>query len=245
MSQLIDRFVEVYENNLVLHEQVASAAEQRCRSLLEENQISAVVTSRAKCPTRLREKLEKRNPELQYNTEAEIRSNIPDLSGVRIALYLPSQQKDVIRLLQQIFVPILVKIYDSTPKSEHSPYDSPQDFEVEKESIIPDVQTQHIFRPTGYHAVHLHMRTRADDDSFPKHWPPSEAAVFEIQITTLLMHAWSEVDHDLAYKCHGDEPSTEETRVLNEINRNIVASEGLLRQLEELVQNRNVSRRAN
>jgi ppGpp synthetase/RelA/SpoT-type nucleotidyltranferase len=244
MSQLINRFVEDYENNLAVHEQIASAAEQRCRDLLEGNHIPAVITSRAKCPTRLREKLEKRNPELHYRTEADIQSNIPDLSGVRIALYFPSQQKDVIQLLQQIFVPILVKTYDSTPESEHSPHDSPQESPEEKESVIPDVPTQHIFRPTGYHAVHLHMCTRTDD-TFPKHSPTAEAAVFEVQITTLLMHAWSEVDHDLAYKYHGEEPSNEETRVLSEINRNIVASEGLLRQLEELVRNRNVSRRTN
>lgn len=245
MSHLIDHFVEEYERNTARYQQIASAAEKRCRSLLEANHIPAVISSRAKCPTRLREKLEKRNLELHYQTEADIRSNIPDLSGVRIALYLPSQREDVIRLLQQIFVPVLVKVYDSTPTAEHSPRDSPQESPQEKESIVPDVPTQHIFRPTGYHAVHLHMRDRADDDSFPKSSATADAAVFEIQITTLLMHAWSEVDHELAYKCHGDEPSTEETRVLSEINRNIVASEGLLRQLEELVQNRNVSRRAN
>ncbi|KAM0711606.1 hypothetical protein Q7P35_000972 [Cladosporium inversicolor] len=203
------------------------------------------MTSRAKCPTRLREMLEKRDPELHYETEADIRSNITDLSGVRIALYLPSQQEDVTQLLQQIFIPILVKVYDSTPTAEHSPRDSPQESPQEKESIVRDVPMQHIFRPTGYHAVHLHMRTRADDGAFPNHNPFAEAAVFEIQITTLPMHAWSEVDHDLAYKCHGEEPSTQETRLLSEINRNIVASEGLLQQLEELVQNRNVSRRAN
>lgn len=245
MSHLIDRFVGEYEKNTARYQRIASAAEQRCRSLLEANHIPAVISSRAKCPTRLREKLEKRNPELHYETEADIRSNIPDLSGVRIALYLPSQQEDVIQLLQQTFVPILVKVYDSIPTAEHGPRDSPQEFPEEKKSIIPDVPMQHIFRPTGYHAVHLQMRTRAGDDSFPRHNSTAEAAVFEIQITTLLMHAWSEVDHDLAYKCHGEEPSTEETRVLSEINRNIVASEGLLRQLEELVQNRNVSRRAN
>lgn len=149
----------------------------------------------------------------------------------------------MVRLLQQIFVPILVKTYDSTPESEYSPRNTPQELVEDKESIIPDVPTQHIFRPTGYHAVHLHMCTKTDDGSFPKHDATAEAAVFEIEITTLLVHAWSEVDHDLAYKCHGEEPSNEETRVLSEINRNIVASEGLLRQLEELVSNRNVSRR--
>ena len=122
MSRLIDRFVETYKDSLAVHEQVASEAEQRCRSLLEEHNIQAVVTSRAKCPTRLREKLVKRNPELQYHTEADIRSNIPDLSGVRIALYLPSQQEDVIRLLQQMFIPILVKVYDSIPTTEHNPH---------------------------------------------------------------------------------------------------------------------------
>lgn len=244
MSQLIDQFVHQYRGNLAGYQNLASAAEQRCRGLLEENHIPAVISSRAKCPTRLREKLEKRNAESQYLTEADIRSNIRDLSGVRIALYFPSQQKDVIRLLQQLFVPLLVKIYNSIPISDPSPRDSSQATSEDEESIMTDVPTQHIFRPTGYHAVHLHMGASAGD-SLAKHNPVTEPAVFEIQITTLLMHAWSEVDHDLAYKCHGEKPSTEETRVLSEINRNIVASEGLLRQLEELVQNRNISRRTN
>lgn len=244
MSQLIDQFVQQYKDNLAAYQQLASAAEQRCRELLKKNHIPAVISSRAKCPMRLIGKLEKRNAESRYSTEADIRSNIRDLSGVRIALYFPSQQDDVIRLLQQLFVPLLVKIYDSIPTSDPSPRDSPQATSEDKESIITDVPTQHIFRPTGYHAVHLHMAAPTGD-SLVRHSPDAEPAVFEIQITTLLMHAWSEVDHDLAYKCHGEEPSTEETRVLSEINRNIVASEGLLRQLEELVQNRNISRRTN
>lgn len=244
MSQLIEEFVEEYENSITAYQRVASTIEQRCRELLEKNQIPAVITSRAKCPTRLREKLEKRNVDLQYHAKADIRSNIPDLSGVRIALYFPSQQKDVIQLLQQSFVPILVKVYDSTQIAEQGPRDSPLETMDDKDCIIPMVPTQHIFRPTGYHATHLHMRTTTGD-SLAEQSPTADDPTFEIQITTLLMHAWSEVDHDLAYKCHGKEPSNEEVHVLGEINRHIVASEGLMQQLEELVKNRNNSRRTN
>lgn len=244
MSYVIDDFVRTYKNNQAAYAHVAQTIEQRCRNLLKENHIPAVVTSRAKCPIRLREKLEKRNHELQYRTEAEIRSNIPDLSGIRIALYLPSQQEAVIQLLQHSFLPILVKKYDSTRAAELSPPDSPQESPQDHKNALTDVPTQHIFRPTGYTAVHLHMSVKAEDP-LTKHSPTTDGPVFEVQITTLLMHAWSEVDHDLAYKCHGKEPSNEETHVLSEINRHIVASEGLLRQLEQLVKDRNQSRRAN
>lgn len=244
MSQVIDGFVRAYQSDQAAYARVALTIEQRCRDLLEENHISAVVTSRAKCPMRLKEKLEKRNPELQYSTEADIRSNIPDLSGVRIALYFPSQQETVIQLLQQSFVPILVKKYDSASAAELSPPDSPQESPRNDKNTLTDVPTQHIFRPTGYTAVHLHMGVKADDP-LRKYSRTTDAPRFEVQITTLLMHAWSEVDHDLAYKCHDKEPSNEETHVLSEINRHIVASEGLLRQLEQLVKDRNQSRRGN
>lgn len=244
MSQVIDDFVRAYRDNHTAYERVAVTVEQRCRELLEENHIPAVVTSRAKCPIRLMGKLEKRNPELQYRTEADIRSNIPDLSGIRIALYFPSQQEEVVQLLQQLFIPILIKNYDSEPTTESSPHDSPQQSPQDESKTLADVPTMHIFRPTGYTAVHLHMSATAGDP-LAKHSPTADGPVFEIQLTTLLMHAWSEVDHDLAYKCHGDEPSSEETHVLSEINKHIVASEGLLRQLEQLVKDRNQSRRAN
>lgn len=223
MSSIIRQFLQEYENNLPHYTHLASTTEQKCRNVLEQHHIPAIITSRAKNPSRLREKLEKRNPVEQYQTESDIRSNIPDLSGVRIAVYLPGHIQKVATKLGNAFDLRLVKVYSPSHDEENT----------EHQTTSTGAPLQHISRQSGYRAMHIHTTLTPDELGSNVEQPEALRQV-EIQITSLLMHAWSEVEHDLAYKCDQRKPSEEEGRILHEINDSVLESEGLLRQLERL-----------
>jgi ppGpp synthetase/RelA/SpoT-type nucleotidyltranferase len=249
MSPLIDEFVRQYEQRRCHYTLRATRAEQTCREILSNHGIPAIVSSRAKCPIRLRQKLEGRDAELHYSTEADIYSNIFDLSGVRIAVYLPSHVQKVSRLLQLAFIPRLIKVYSPTPTAVVEQLISADPIkrraDLSKEPFaLPGVSVQHITRPTGYCATHLHVCLQPDALGGERDSTGAGAQV-EIQITSLLMHTWSEVEHDLAYKAVGGKPSEEEAAVLREINECAMTGEGLLRRLEESVaaRERKVERR--
>lgn len=224
MSLIISQFVHEYEQNIYHYTRLASQAEQKCRRVLREHHIPAIITSRAKSPSRLKEKLEKRNPVEQYQTESDIRSNIPDLSGVRVAVYLPGNLQRVANILEKAFDLRLVKVY--------SPVSIEKD--TNGHQFTPSgVPLQHISRQSGYRAIHAHTTLTPDELGSIAEQPEAVRQV-EIQITSLLMHVWSEVEHDLAYKCDRRKPSEEEDRILHEINDSVVESEGLLLRLERL-----------
>jgi ppGpp synthetase/RelA/SpoT-type nucleotidyltranferase len=237
MSPLTDEFIQQYEQGRCHYTLRATRAEQTCRKILVDHGIPAIVSSRAKCPTRLRRKLEERDAKLHYSTEADIYSNIVDLSGVRIAVYLPSQVQKVSRLLQHAFTPRLVKVYgpSHSPVTQHSiPDIEHRDEARNKPFALPEVPVQHVTRPTGYCATHLHVYLKPEVLGGERDSTGANAQV-EIQITSLLMHTWSEVEHDLVYKSVNGKSSEEEAGILNEINECAAAGEELLRRLEEAV----------
>jgi ppGpp synthetase/RelA/SpoT-type nucleotidyltranferase len=78
---------------------------------------------------------------------------------------------------------------------------------IEYRSVVPDSESEF-----GYFGRHLVLVLPSDvmeddmDEALVPHF-------FELQIKTLFQHAWSEADHDLAYK-PGDEPLTAEQKRL-------------------------------
>jgi ppGpp synthetase/RelA/SpoT-type nucleotidyltranferase len=240
MSLITEQFVQQYEERRCHYTLRATRAEQTCREILSSHQIPAIVSSRAKCPIRLRQKLEERDAELHYSTDADIYSNIFDLSGVRIAVYLPSHVQKVSRLLQHAFIPRLVRVYSPKPKpaAQHLVPKIQHRAHATKEPFaLPGVRIQHITRPTGYCATHLHVLLKPEALGGERDSTGAGAQV-EIQLTSLLMHTWSEVEHDLVYKEVGGKSSEEETEILNEINECAATGEALLRRLEEAVASR-------
>lgn len=241
MSPLTEDFLQQYEERRSHYTLRAIRAEQTCREVLANNHIPAIVSSRAKCPLRLRQKLEKRDEELHYLTEADIYSNIYDLSGVRIAVYLPSHIQKASRLLQHAFIPQLVKVYGPPPTQitqDSTPGADGQEEDKDGRFALPGIRVQHVTRPTGYCATHLHVSLRPEAFSGERDSSGARAQV-EIQLTGLLMHTWSEIEHDLVYKSIGGKSSEEEGQILNEINECAAAGEALLRRLEESIAARN------
>jgi hypothetical protein len=108
---IIDDFLSHYVREIEFYKRLANAGAERCQKILDERNIQAIVTSRAKRPDRLREKLEKRDAKRSYSSLDDIYTDIPDLAGVRIALYFPKERATVDRLLRDSFDVSQVKIF--------------------------------------------------------------------------------------------------------------------------------------
>lgn len=90
------------------------------------------------------------------------------------------------------------------------------------ESTKVSNKTSKVF--SGYHAEHYRIYEK--NTQFSK--------VIEIQVASLLMHAWSEVEHDLAYKQINGAPSDEELESLDELNGLVLAAEIALQRIKRL-----------
>jgi hypothetical protein len=169
-------------------------------------------TYRAKRPDRLDEKLRQRNTESQYSKFQSISSDIKDLAGVRIALYFPGDQRDVEKIIKDAFVLIREKAF---PDGKAARY--PKQFD-------------------GYHAVHYLVRLKAE--SVGKGQQRYSDARIEIQVASVLMHAWAEVEHDLVYKPLSGRLSGAEYDILDELNGLVLTGEIALRRLQAAITGR-------
>lgn len=172
-----------------------------------------MVTSRAKRPDRLREKLVSRNRTKKYSSLKAIYKDIIDLSGVRIALYFPGDRDRVGTLIGEMFDQI------RPPKS------------------FPETKTPKAGkRFIGYVATHYLVRLRVDSSQEAE--SRYSATPVEIQVASVLMHAWAEVEHDLIYKPESGDPSLDESAILDEINGLVITGEIALERLQEAIQRR-------
>ncbi|KAH6871247.1 hypothetical protein B0T10DRAFT_541536 [Thelonectria olida] len=215
---LLSDFVDNYD--LAFYTQVATLAEERCRKVLSESGIPAIITSRAKRPDRLLEKLKNRHKEKNYQTVDDIKKDLVDLSGVRIALYFPSQRREVELLLDQVFANANIKRL-----AGHT-----------CESTLTEEEGQYRNEFAGYRATHLRLELGADRLSEDQQ--QYATSKIEIQVASLLMHAWSEVNHDLAYKTLNGALSIEEVRMLDGINGLMRTGEVMLGQLKASMETR-------
>src|SRR5205807_113032 len=85
-------------------------------------------------------------------------------------------------------------------------------------------------RFSGYWATHYRVQLR-DNQLTDAQQRYTEARI-EIQVASVLMHAWSEVDHDLAYKPLQGRLSEDEYAILDELNGLVMVGEITLEQLQ-------------
>lgn len=207
---IIESFILQYQNNESAYELVRKRVKETLKSLIDDAGIMAIISARVKDPERLREKLLDRNQEAQYASHSDIVADIPDFIGARIALYFPNDKDKIEALLSRCF-------------------------NIEKTKTFPSEQRQYegynrCF--SGYRATHYRVRFKN---------PPETCLgnpLIEIQVASLLMHAWSEVEHDLAYKNKKGVVSFDEYESLDEINGLVLASEISLQRLQRLSQAR-------
>ena len=202
---VIEAFLKNYKHEVDFYEEVATTVQEKLDQALQDAGIKAVVSSRAKSPERLRKKLYKRNPEKKYRTFLDIYDDIIDLAGVRVALYMPADRDRVGKIIETLFAPV------REPK--HFP-----------ESSNPEAGDT-----LGYIATH-YLVTLRPETLRKKELRYADTRI-EIQVASVLMHAWAEVTHDLLYKPEKGELTPEEKKTLSNLNTLVQEGE---RQLENL-----------
>jgi ppGpp synthetase/RelA/SpoT-type nucleotidyltranferase len=203
-ADFISEFVARYRHEWDYYDQVARLCAEQCERGLDELGIQAMVTHRAKRPDRLEKKLRQRSLEEAYGSVAEISKGIRDLAGVRIALYFPGDRREVDRFIREHFEEAQPATYVEGSKS-----------------------LDYITRSSGYSATHYRIRLKKDF-LYPPQFHYCDSAV-EIQVASVFMHAWAEVEHDLAYKPKMGDPSESELDILHELSCMSSDEMGILR----------------
>ena len=231
-KELLVRFVGEFKRDEKEYKAVCSTVKRKIKSLLDAEGIMAIVTARVKDPDRLLQKLKNRDTKKNYATREDIFRDIPDLVGARIALYFPSDAVKLQALLEKEFV------LQEPPKGFPGSMDVPPEIEDGKAVQKYTASLRKVYpgyagrRFDGYCATHYRVRLK---------WSPALSIpdpTIEIQVASVLMHAWSEVEHDLAYKNMMGQVSMEEYEALDEINGLVIAGEVALNRLDRLSQAR-------
>lgn len=103
-------------------------------------------------------------------------NQITDLSGVRIIAYVEDDLKPICKLLEEVFY---IDPNNSLDKSEELGTDK-----------------------VGYRSIHYIARIK-DERLKLSEYKKFDGLKFEIQVRTILQHAWAEIEHDKNYKFNG------------------------------------------
>ena len=206
---LINQFIENYKKKIPFYETAGRLAAEQIETALQAAGIRAIVTSRAKAAGRLKAKVVRRNVKRQvpYKNMREIYDDIADLCGVRVSLYFPGDRDKADSLINDLFNVMEVRHFPEQSK--------------------PPTYNK---RFSGYWATHYRAAMREDSLSDPK--KKYAAARIEIQVASVLMHAWSEVEHDLLYKPMQGSLSDEELAIIDELNGLVLTGEIALERLQ-------------
>lgn len=214
-KNLIADFIFQYRREFDFFEQSARLAHSILESALTSSGIRAIVTYRAKRPERLEKKLNQRNVRRNYSCFEDIYSDIVDFSGVRVALYFPAERAEADKIIKKTFSLAEDPIHFPQPHVEGKGYKK---------------------RFSGYWATHY--RVRVPDASLPESQKRFATSLIEIQVASVLMHSWSEVEHDLVYKPLQGDLSDDEYAILDELNGLVLAGEIALERLQRAVESR-------
>lgn len=201
---IIEAFIKQYNKEFDYYQKLSQIVANKIEDQLFKRGIKAIVSFRAKKPERLHDKLNKRNETKNYKRIQDIYDDIVDLSGVRVSLYFPSERKLLDEIINELFEVNFTKEF---PSETHKP--------------------KHEKRFSGYWATHY--RVKLKDETLTSRYKNDTT---EIQVASVLMHAWSEVEHDLVYKPFSGDLSKEELAILDEINGLVLAGEIALERLQ-------------
>ena len=204
---LISQFISRYRKEYDFYEQACRMTSQVLDSYLQSAGVRAIVTSRAKNPVRLETKVRQRAKAHPYASVEDIYEDIVDLAGVRVALYFPAERGEVGRIIRTLFVPVA----------------DPKEFPTASKPTYEK-------RFSGYWATHY--RVRLPESLLNESQKRYTEARIEIQVASVLMHAWSEVEHDLVYKPLQGNLSEDEYAILDELNGLVLAGEIALERLQ-------------
>jgi len=198
---------------------------QICVDSLEEAHIRhAPITSRIKTWESADGKIRRKLKPSSRPTVEDMKRSLRDFGGVRISLYFPGDVEKVVRALQ---TRLDVERKDRKVVGASDPQDHAETHGLNQSTF------------GGYRATHLLVKLKAEE--IPKDKAAWKEVEVEIQIGTLVMHVWSEVEHDMIYKplaTQGKGVSDHERRILDLINGLVMTGEVALRQLEASTEDR-------
>lgn len=205
---LIDQFMARYTKEYDFYSQTARLAQQKLETNLQAAGVRSIVTGRAKSITRLEEKCRQREAKRGgYSSIDEVYADIVDLAGVRVALYFPAEIDQVDGMVIRLFNVLTKKRFPvSAGRPEGKRFD-------------------------GYKATHY--RVQLKEDGLNETEKRYAAARVEIQVASVLMHAWAEVEHDLVYKPLDANLSEDEHAILDELNGMVLTGEIALERLQK------------
>ncbi len=218
---LVSQFINNYNKRISFYETAGRLAAAQLESTLQSAGIRAMVISRAKNPDRLRAKVIRRNARrpTPYKNMKEIYDDIADLSGVRVSLYFPGDRNKTGDLIGDLF-------------------------EIESIHHFPEQSNPPTYnrRFSGYWATHY--RGLLKESSLTGSQQRYATAHLEIQVASLLMHAWSEVEHDLVYKPMQGNLSDDELAIIDELNGLVLTGEIALERLQSAGNKRILSKKS-
>ena len=190
---IVAEFVANYRKKVDFYEAAAILVAHRLEDALQASGIRAIVTHRAKSATRLEQKCRRRNRDKHYTTFDDIYADIADIAGIRVALYFPGERDQVSKLIEQLFT------------------------DIGKRKTFPDGSKRSTdSRFLGYSAVHYRI-CLAPEELLEAERLYAGTRV-EIQVASVFMHAWAEVEHDLVYKSFEGQLSQTEYAILDSLN---------------------------
>ena len=195
-------FAPIGKGTLRIHDEFAHSIGQLLRLIVEDSGIKFhSITARAKDMESLRKKIQDKI-EIDENKEDEL--YIDDLAGSRVLLYFKSDIQRVVDLLRREFHVI-------------------EELDVRK-------RYEDCFGSLGYCCRHL-VVTLHDRRRHFAEYRRFRNLLCEVQITTLLEHAWSEVEHDLYYK----NQQAEFGETSHELEREFAAIANFLRHVDDRI----------
>ncbi|KAL9110778.1 MAG: hypothetical protein Q9227_004770 [Pyrenula ochraceoflavens] len=231
MTRIIDECVKRHSLERPGWIALAESVKRNCQAKMEASypEVPAMYSSRAKTTSSLREKLERIDEELESKTGRglmemqDVLENIFDMAGVRIALYFPSQRDKV----------------DQMIKTECRREDGLFTLHSETTRYVPandqgEITEMHKRRFPGYSAKHYRVFAampvqESNNDGYEEEHRATYT--IEIQVVSVLTHAWAEIEHDIAYKKIRGEPTDGELTLLDGLRGNVITAEVVLEQL--------------
>lgn len=169
-----------------------------------------------------------------FKTPQEMVDALHDIGGLRILVYFPNDVEKVAKILESLpnnQKRLNLRHKRTSPSHRTDPHiqqlkqfleelDGPENGKPRGDISVG----QQLF--AGYRATHILIEVQRS---------PEYHVVMEVQVTTVVMNAWSQVEHDIIYK-PTELPDEEEIRILDTFNGIVMIGENALRQLESIQQ---------
>src|SRR6266481_1271157 len=180
--------VDQYSKKRKLYEEFAWEIENILTEAIESHNLKInVIQSRAKDEKSFGKKAmtaKEQNPE--EPKYGNPMSDITDLAGVRVITFFPSVVNEVCRLIQDEFE--VIERVDHTASAERE-------------------------QRLGYLSVHYLVQLASNRKKLSE-YKKFDGLIAEIQVRTVLQHAWAEIEHDIRYKSTSTIPQAISRRFL-------------------------------